>query len=1033
MQRISHRILRHCCWQAGLVMAAGLAPCMADQTSDQARLSLSAYRALGQIDLQANGVNMVDSTALSFPAGLAVDSDGHLFVSDTFNHRIQAWTSASAFQNGEPAALTLGQATARSSNQLGIGVKGFSFPWGLAVDPATGNVYVADLGNNRVLRFPKPFSNPERVDPDAVFGQPDFNTRTANSGGLSEHSLNAPRALAFDSHANLWVADTGNNRVLRFPAAVLNNQKTAADLVLGQPDFHSSSANGGKEVSASAFNTPMGVAFDAQANLYVADSLNARVLKFPAPVTSAAAATVAYGQPKLTTTGIPPLPTPFSMAGPEGVALDKSGTLYVAIAADNRVLVFAPAAVSGDNAKSVLGQPDFVTVTANTGAFPQASASSLAAPAAVAVDSQGDILVADTGNSRVLSFPAGSKSATRVIGQSTSTGNSPNQVKAASINAPYKIAIDYSHSPFALYVSDTNNHRVLIWKDSAHFHTGDPADMVIGQPNLLVAVPNADAGGGSQPSRTSLAAPRGIAVAPDGTLYVSDSGNNRVLRYPRPVDQAAPVTPDAVLGQSDFTSAASAALNAASMHTPSGVALGPNGNIFVADTGNNRVLEFAAGAATSAAAIRVYGQTAFTTGAAANVPSAQTLSSPQGLVVDPAYNLYVADSGANRVLIYPNTDIAPPAGLPASIVMGQVTFDAGTAAAGATRLNIPVDVALDKVGNIFVSDTGNNRIVVFPSRLYSSTGGTPAYLAIGQQNLDSSAPNWNSTNGLATPEGLWQPIGIFIDRVDTLYVGDTGNNRVVHFLKTAVVANGARWDVGVPVGLGSWSVLGGDGFSTDTKAATSVPLLTSLAGRELVINDQLQAPLLFVSPKQVNFLLPSKAPVGLQRIAVRAADTGELIAGGSVSVATYSPGFFTQDQNGQGQAAALNQDNTRNSASNPASLGSVVQMFGTGQGPLSVAVADGHPAPANALTQAKPTADANTCLNQQPSLCVALGGSGGGAALAEIQYSGLAPGLVGVWQLNIKLPSAGLLGNSISVRALLGGSSQSNLVSIAVK
>jgi uncharacterized protein (TIGR03437 family) len=977
---------------------------------------------------------MVDGSGFSSPTGLAVDSDGHLYVADSANNRVQAFTSASAFQNGEPAALTLGQATARNSTALGIGVKGFGSPWSVAVDPVTGNLYVADPGNNRVLRFPKPFSNPARVEPDAVFGEPDFNTRTANSGGISAHSMSAPLGVAFDSHANLWVADTGNNRVLRFLAAVLNDQSPAADLVLGQPDFHSAAANAGKDVSAAAFNTPTALAFDAHGDLYVSDSVNARVLKFPAPFTPASAATLVYGQPELTSSGVAQgPPTAHSMAGPQGIVVDAAGTLYVAVPADNRVLVFAPATTSGTDAKSVLGQPDFVTGTMNTGSFPQASSGSLAAPFAVAIDVRGNILIADTANNRVLSFPASSKTATRVLGQITSSGNSPNQVKPGSINSPYKIAIDYSHSPFALYVSDTNNHRVLIWKDAAHFRTGDPADLVIGQPNLFTAFPNADAGGASKPSRTSLAAPRGIAVAPDGTLYVADSGNNRVLRYPRPVDQSGPITPDAALGQSDFTSSASAALNAASMHSPAGVAVGPNGDLFVADTANQRVLEFAGGAATGAGAIRVFGQSGFTTAAAANQPSAQTLSAPQGLTVDASYNLYVADTGAHRVLIYPNTNIAPPAGLPASIVIGQNSFDVGAPGTGAARLNVPVDITLDSTGNVFVSDYGNNRVAVFPSRLYLSTGGTPAYLAIGQQSLDYSTPNWNSPDGLATPEGLWQPIGVFVDRVGTLYVGDSRNNRVLHFLKTAVVANGARWDVGVPVGLGSWSVLGGSGFSTETKAAPSVPLPTALAGRELVINDDSKAPLLYFSPKQVNFLFPSKIPVGLQRVAVRVANTGELIAGGSVSVATYSPGFFTQEQSGHGQAAALNQDNTRNSASNPAKLGSVVQLFGTGQGPLSVAVADGQPAPANALTQAKPTADANTCLNHQPSLCVALGGSGGGAALAEIQYSGLAPGLIGVWQLNIKLPTNGLLGNTVSVRALIGGSNQSNLVTIAVK
>jgi uncharacterized protein (TIGR03437 family) len=273
-----------------------------------------------------------------------------------------------------------------------------------------------------------------------------------------------------------------------------------------------------------------------------------------------------------------------------------------------------------------------------------------------------------------------------------------------------------------------------------------------------------------------------------------------------------------------------------------------------------------------------------------------------------------------------------------------------------------------------------------------------------------------------------------VDRVDTLYVGDTGNNRVVHFLKAVAIVNAATSQPTVPVGLGAWSTLYGVGLSTDTKTSNSVAVPTSLANRELVVNDQLKAPVHYVSPGQINFVLPMAAPVGSQRIAARQADTGELIAGGTVLVAAYSPGFFTRAQDGAGQVAALNADNTINSASNPAPRGSVIQLFGTGQGPVVTPVADGQPGPNTPdKTVAKPTADANTCLNNQPAVCIALGGSAGGAQLADIQYSGLAPGLVAVWQVNFKIPTTGPAGNTISVRALIGGANQSNLVTIAVK
>jgi len=1015
---------------AGLAMALAVGPFATAQT----QLSLSAYRALGQMDLRQNGTNMVGAGTMASPQGVAVDHDGHLYVADTSNHRVLAWTSASAFQNADPATLVLGQPNAQQSGPYGLGAKGFDFPQGLAVDPVTGNLYVADVGNSRVLRFPKPFANATHVEPDAVFGQPDFATRAPNSGGLTEHSLNLPRAVAVDAQGNLWVADTSNNRVLRFPAAALNTINPAADLVLGQPDFHSARTNRGAAVSAAGFNSPLALTFDAQSNLYVADFFNTRVMKFPAPVTSASAATIIYGEPNATTRGVPQIPTSSSMAGPAGVAVNSDGTLYVAVPNDNRVLVFAPATASGPPATRVLGQPDFATVTANTGSFPQASGASLSGVSAVALDAQGDLLAADSGNNRVLSFLSGASPAFRVLGQVNFGGNGTNQIKPGSINSAYKIAVDYSHAPFAIYVSDTNNHRVLVWKDSAHFHTGDPADLAIGQPTLLTALPNVDGGGAKTPSPTGLFAPRGIVVAADGSLYVADSGNNRVLHYPRPVNQSGRITADLVLGQADFKSATSATVSAASLNTPAGLAIGPNGNLFVADSGNNRVLEFSKGSASGAAAVRVYGQPTFNASARPTQPSAQTLSAPQGLFVDAAYNLFVADSAANRVLVYPNTSGAPPTGLPASIVIGQKAFSSAGPGGGPTGLHAPTDVALDSAGDVFIADNGSNRVVIYPSLLSLPNTGGAAVLAIGQPSLQGVGPNWNTPDGLATPEGLSSPFGILVDRQDTLYVGDTGNNRVVHFLKPVAVINAATQQATVPIGLGAMCSLYGSGLSTTKQQAKSSVLPTALAGRELVVNDQMKAPLLYVSPGLINFVFPINAPVGSQRIAARTSDTEELLAGGPVLVATYAPGFFTHDSSGTGQAAVRNHDQTINSAANPAARGSIVSLYGTGQGPVVSPVADGQPAPlAPDNTIAAPTSDANTCVNKQPAVCVALGGSGGGSQLAEIQYSGLAPGLVGVWLVNIRVPATGLLGNTMAVRALIGGANQSNLVTIAIK
>ncbi len=699
--------------------------------------------------------------------------------------------------------------------------------------------------------------------------------------------------------------------------------------------------------------------------------------------------------------------------------------LYVADAADNRVMVFP---LGGGVATNVIGQPDFSTTSANSSSFPFASQNTLAAPSDVKVDANGNLYVADTGNNRALLFPAGSKSATQVWGQTDFVSNGPNQIKPGSIDSPFKMAIDYSASPFALYVSDSNNNRVLIWKDSARFRTGDPADLAIGQPNLRTAVANVDTNGSQTPSQTSLSSPAGIAVNPaDGTLYVADAGNNRVLRFPRPVAQQGRITPDAVLGQVDFASSTSASVTASSMRAPTGLSIGPNGDLFVSDTGNNRVLEFASGAGTGTSAMRVYGQPNAVSSAAPSQASAQTLAAPQGVYVDQSSNLYVADTGANRVLIFPDTQAAPAAGMTAAFVIGQGSFSNSGSSTG-TAFKVPTDVDVDSSGNIYVADYGDNRVLVFPSLVFLPITGAAASSVVGQQSVGGTAANWDSTNGSATAEGLYGPLGIYLDRQDTLYVGDSGNSRVVQFLKSAAVVNAATYQASVPVGQGALASLFGVGLAANTDSAANTPLPSTLVNRQIIVNDNTIAPLYYVGPSQANFQVPSNAPLGATRVAVRTADTAELIAGGPLEVAAVSPGLYATAQNGTGQAAANNQDKSLNSASNPALRGSVISLYGTGQGQVSPPVPDGFAAPSSppSSTVTVPTSDAATCVNSQPSMCVAFGNLFG-----TVQFSGLAPGYVGLWQINVVVPPT-LTPGTVNVRILINGT-PSNVVSIAVR
>ena len=996
-----------------------------------AQLSGSAYRALGQPDLRQSGTNMVQGLEMNSPYGVALDARGgelHLYVSDTRNHRVLAWRDAASYQIGNAPDLVLGQPGPQYSTPMGIGAKGFNGPLGLVVDPGSGNLYVTDFGNSRVLRFPNPFANPTRVDPDNVYGQAGFSAKSTTPG-VTSHSLSQPRAVAFDSAGNLWVADSGNNRVLRFNAATLDSVDPGADIVLGQADFSSNGRNrSSNAVGPSGFDLPSGLAFDGQNNLYVSDFNNGRVLKFPAGVGADGSAVAVLGQPDFTSSKPPAQASASTLAGPVGLTLDLAGDLYVAVPKDNRILVFPPNAVSGTAAQSVLGQTDLNSTAANPSSFPYASAGGFSSVTDVKADPQGNLFVADTGNNRVISFQANSKTASQVWGQLDFSSNGVNQIKPGSINSPFKIAVDYSQSPYVLYVSDTNNNRILVWKDSAHFRTGDLADLVIGQRDFLTGLPNADSGGGQRPSSTTLSSPKGIALDASGNLYVADSGNNRVLRFPRPAGQAGRIAPDAVIGQTDFSSSASGT-SALSLNTPSGVAIGPDGDIFVADSGNNRVLEFPGGAGTGVAAIRVYGQPDFNTATTPNAVSAQTLSSPQGIYVDPAYSLYVADSGANRALVFPNTKDAPAAGSTASVVIGQAQFSSAAAGSGVSGLRSPSDVALDSSGNIYVSDTGNNRVLVFPSLLFLPLSGAFAASVVGQSDTRGTVPNWNSTDGRATAEGLSGPLGMYVDRLDTLYVADAGNSRVVQYLKAISVLNAANPQAGIPLAPGGLASIYGPGLAAADQPLPGVPLPYALGNREVAINDNTTAPLAFAGASQINFQVPALAPLGSDRIAVRQSDTVELIAGATATVSTSSPGLFSADASGKGLGRILNQDGTANSATNPALKGSTIKIFGSGQGPVSPAVPDGVAAPADPAvnTVAVPTSDGATCLSRQPSVCVAVG-----TTFGDVQFSGLAPGAVGVWQITVKLPDNVTTGNAVPLRAVINGN-PSNIVSVAIK
>jgi sugar lactone lactonase YvrE len=247
------------------------------------------------------------------------------------------------------------------------------------------------------------------------------------------------------------------------------------------------------------------------------------------------------------------------------------------------------------------------------------------------------------------------------------TATAPNLVEGREFDAPQAVTIDVTSSPPILYVADTGNNRVLAWRNAFGFTKGDPADKVIGQRDFLTTA----AQGPGTNLTTGLFQPVAVGTDSNGNLYVIDAGNNRILRYPAPFAQTGDLlTVDLVLGQVDLNGQApNAGQSAPSEKTfafstsagvfRAGLAFDAQGNLWVSDAANNRVLRFPSsalgtGAANQPSANLVLGQPDFVSNSIpANSGRSQKnfLAAPSGLAFDPKGRLFVADD-ANRVVVF---------------------------------------------------------------------------------------------------------------------------------------------------------------------------------------------------------------------------------------------------------------------------------------------------------------------------------------------------------------------------------------------
>ena len=307
----------------------------------------------------------------------------------------------------------------------------------------------------------------------------------------------------------------------------------------------------------------------------------------------------------------------------------------------------------------------------------------------------------------------------------------------ASLSEPFGLAVDRAGN---LYIADTSNHRIR----------------KVDASGIIVTVAGSEiagfSGDGGLATSARLNAPTGVAVDRAGNLYIADTYNNRI----RKVNTAGIITTAAGNGEARF-SGDNIVATGTSLFAPFGLAVDRAGDLYIADTSNQRIRKVsAAGVITTVAGNGIEG---FSGDGGAAVRA--SLDFPTGVVVDDAGNLLITDQSNHRIRKV-NT-----AGIISTIAgNGSDNFSGDDAAATKASLNLPVGAAVDAVGNLYIADSSNHRI-----RTVNSAG-------IIMTVAGNGIGGFSGDGGAAVSASLSSPGGVAEDAAGNLYIADTLNNRI---------------------------------------------------------------------------------------------------------------------------------------------------------------------------------------------------------------------------------------------------------------
>jgi hypothetical protein len=642
-------------------------------------------------------------SSLGSPAAVDIDGAGNVYVVDLYSERV--------FRVDTTGNVTLVAGNGSHGGLVGYSGDGgpatganLTYPTGVAVD-RFGNIFIAERSNCRIRKVSAQTGIISNVAGTGTCWY------SGDGGPATSAALNDPSGVAVDSSGNIFIADTLNCLIREVSAST----GIISTLAGTPPDItgllHCGNSGDGGPAISSKVGFVNGLAVDGFGNIFLADPSSCVIRKITASagiISTAAGAAGTCGY-----SGDGGLATSATVNAPSGVVVDRPGNIFIA---DPSNCVIRKVSSSNAQISTVAG--DHAVGCGYSGDGGLATSSQLNQPYGVAVDSSGDIFIADYKNSAIREVSASNGSISTFAGVAVPDPNHMGHMiglpafsgdgylgtdaQLGFLNAtPYGagMATDRSGN---IFIADTANHAIRKVSASTGIITTVAGNGLIGY-----------SGDGGLATSAGLFYPRDVAVDGSGNIFIVDSGNcvvRKITASTGIISTVAGTPPDSSGNyycdySGDGGPATSAQLYLIDLLIPAGgVAVHSSGNIFIADTGNGVIREVSAstGIITTVAGIPL--SLYVGTGDGGPATSA-TLNAPYGVAVDSAGNIFIADTGDRvvREVMAVNGNIYTVAG---TMDLG-LSFSGGGGPPGLAHLRDIFGLFLDPAGNLFIPDPDN--------------------------------------------------------------------------------------------------------------------------------------------------------------------------------------------------------------------------------------------------------------------------------------------------------------------------------------